>query len=103
MNKRTILTHGSIILAIFLLGFGPLLVSLLASAFANINGCDLHEGFPNPCIVLGLDWGETLYAMWTLGWLTLASLPVAIVILVVYLGAMLVRWIKGRAKEKAAS
>lgn len=101
MNKRTFLTHGSILLTIFLLGFGPLLVSLLARAFANINGCALHEGFANPCVVIGLDWGETLYAMGTLGWLTLASLPVAFVMLVGYVGAMLVRWFRGRGKKES--
>ena len=103
MNKRTVLTHGSILLAIFLLGFGPLVLALLASGFANIGGCTLHEGFANPCIVIGLDWGETLYAMGSLGWLTLVSLPVAFVILVFYLGALLVRWIRSRGNDRVVS
>lgn len=103
MKKRSVLIHGSVLLAIFLIGFGPLLISLAAGAFANINDCTLHEGFVNPCIVFGLDWGETLYTMGTLGWLSLASLPLAFVFLGLYLAFLLVRWLRGRKEKPAAS
>ena len=100
MKKRKFLIHGGILLAIFLIGFGPLLLALTAGAFASINGCTLHEGFVNPCVVMGIDFGETLYAMGVMGSITLASLPVAFVMLVIYLGVVLVLWLRGRKKKE---
>lgn len=57
----------------------PFLSPIIASSLAEAHGCRLHEGFPTPCIILGMDWGDTLYAMGVLGWLMLASLPFGVV------------------------
>lgn len=103
MKRRSFLIHGSIILAIILIGIGPLLVSLAASAFASINGCVLHEGYANPCVVFGADWGELLYTMGVMGWITLASLPVGVIMFSIYLGVVIVMWLKKRDSEKAAN
>lgn len=48
-----------------------------SSWFAKRHGCTLHEGFANPCIVDGTDWGETLYTAFVSGWFMLVTLPVA--------------------------
>ena len=92
MNKRIILTHGSILLFIGLVAFGPLLLALTAFGFAGINDCVLHEGYPNPCVVFGFDWGETLYAYSVSAWITLFTLPLGIFFLGIYMVAMMVRW-----------
>ena len=46
----------------------------LAGAIADLNGCELHEGYSQPCLVLGADIGEILHTMVVMGWLMLVSL-----------------------------
>ena len=62
-----------LILMIFI-GIAPLASVFLAGLIADLNGCSLHEGFVQPCIVLGADIGGLLYNMIALGWLMLISL-----------------------------
>ncbi|MBU4611189.1 hypothetical protein IMZ29_11790 [Achromobacter sp. GG226] len=57
-----------------LVGVAPLASVALAGFIAQVNGCGLHEGYPQPCIVLGADIGGVLYTMTALGWLMLISL-----------------------------
>jgi hypothetical protein len=56
----------------------PLVAILWSSWFAARHGCTLHEGFANPCIVNGRDWGEMLYSAFVSGWFMLLTLPVAL-------------------------
>ena len=58
-----------------LIGAAPVASVAIAGTLANRHGCTLHEGFPNPCIINGVDRGETLYAMAVAGWFMLVSLP----------------------------
>ncbi len=69
------LRHGLVLGIIALLSMGPLLLALLAGAFAQANGCTLHEGSVNPCVVGGRDYGETLYMLGVMGWFALITLP----------------------------
>lgn len=62
-----------LILMIFI-GIAPLASVFLAGLIADLNNCELHEGFVQPCVVLGLDIGGVLYNMVALGWLMLISL-----------------------------
>lgn len=77
--------HGLVLSIIALLSLSPLLLALLAGAFAQANGCTLHEGDVNPCVVGGRDYGETLYTMFVLGWFTLLTLPGGVLVAGVYL------------------
>jgi hypothetical protein len=61
----------------------PLLSVIWAEAFARRHGCTLHEGFTNPCVVNGHDWGDTLYTAFVAGWLMLLTLPVGAALLLV--------------------
>ncbi|WP_323783386.1 hypothetical protein [Thalassovita sp.] len=78
--------------------FSPGLGVLWSGWFADRHDCVLHEGFSNPCIVDGEDWGETLYSAFVLGWLMLATLPLAAVltlILIAMIGFDLIRkWVR---------
>ena len=98
MNKRALLIHGGIILAIILIGIGPLLITLGAGLFASINGCTLHEGFSNPCVVFGVDWGDRLYAWGVMGWMAIVTVPVAFLFFMIYVGVMAVRWFMRRSR-----
>jgi hypothetical protein len=67
------------------LALSPVFSVIIASMIASAYGCTLHEGFANPCIIGGQDWGETLYAMAVIGWLALATLPIAALMVVIWL------------------
>lgn len=58
-------------------GIAPMISVLLAGLIAELNGCSLHEGFIQPCIVFGTDIGGVLYTMGVMGWLMLASIFLA--------------------------
>lgn len=93
-----------LIYAILILGIliclSPLLMLAWASNFANRHGCELHEGFVNPCIVNGSDWGGTLYSMMVSGWLMMFTLPFAAMLFmtlcIVAFGSFLVRCFRKR-------
>ncbi len=67
---------GLLFSAIF--AVAPLIVTFMASAIANFNGCKLHEGYSNPCITLGIDIGELLYGMGISLWLAFVTVPLGI-------------------------
>lgn len=84
------------IFAVFamLASVSPLLAAFWASDFARRHGCDLHEGFTQPCVVNGEDWGETLYTAFVSGWLVLLTLPVLFVAMAVLLWLVVVDLIR---------
>ena len=60
--------------------------SIFATAMiAEANGCRVDEGSVHPCMVMGSDWGETLYTMGVLGWLMLVTVPFGLGALIVWL------------------
>lgn len=69
----------SILLVVCLL---PLFAMLSATSFADYHNCTLHEGFVNPCVVHGMDWGDLLYGAFVSMWLFLLTGPVAALLLV---------------------
>lgn len=73
MLRRIPIRIWGLILMI-LIGIAPLVSVVLAGLIAEINDCPLHEGFVQPCIVLGRDIGGLLYTMAVMGWLMLISL-----------------------------
>ena len=63
-----------LLILMVLIGIAPLASVALAGLIAELNGCGLHEGFAQPCIVAGVDIGGLLYTMTVMGWLMLVSL-----------------------------
>jgi hypothetical protein len=107
MKWWVILFHFGIVFLIILLAVSPMIPVAVAGTIAEINGCTLHEGFANPCVVNGRDLGETLYAMGMMGWLAIATLPLGLAALAVYLfgvvGYYFVRWIMRRRRSQAGA
>ena len=79
------LIHGLIIFLILLLAFSPFIGAMIAGTIADTYGCQLDEGSVHPCLVNGRDIGETLYAFGVLGWLGLATIPIGLAVLGIYL------------------
>jgi len=90
------------LLASLLIGLSPLVSVLLASLFAGLNGCRLHEGFPNPCVFLGIDFGEMLYSMAVAGWYIFFTVPIGIIGVVIslfmFIYFLFKKWISTKAK-----
>ncbi len=100
--------HGFVILYILLFAFAPVISVAIAGSIAQSNGCDLDEGSVHPCVVNGQDIGQTLYTLGVLGWLMLATIPLGLGALVVYIAVVVlfyvVRhfWRKNRAQNSPA-
>jgi hypothetical protein len=84
-RTKWIIIHTLVILFILLLGASPFISVMIAGAIAEANDCVLHEGFVNPCIINGEDWGQDLYTFFVLGWLALATIPLALMVAGIYL------------------
>ena len=70
----------------------PVALPLAAFAVAQVGGCELNEGSASACMVAGVDVGELLYSALVLGWLALATLPMAFGLALVWGAIELVSW-----------
>ena len=82
--KKRLRPHIIALIAILLLGASPFVPVTAAGLVATVNGCRLDEGSPSSCLVLGHDWGGLLYGMGALGWLGLATIPMACLLLLLW-------------------
>ncbi len=92
------LIYGGILFAI-----SPIISLLIAGTVANVLGCELHEGFTNPCVLAGADLGELLYFMSVAGWFALFTLPIGVGAAFIGLVIGLVRLIMARRLKGEAS
>lgn len=98
MNKW--LFVGGLVLIIFL-GALPLILAIGAGEVANLLGCRLDEGSIHPCDYHGRDIGGDLYTFFVLGWLGIATLPLAAIAVPVWiLIAIVVTFLRRRAAAK---
>jgi len=67
-----------LVVLLLVIGLAPVASMLLASALAHLGGCVVNEAFPQPCVMLGSDWGGTLNWLFTNGWLIFLTAPAAI-------------------------
>jgi hypothetical protein len=93
--------HVLILLVIVLFGAAPILSAVIAGSIASANGCELHEGFANPCVIAGRDYGQLLYNMGVMGWLALLTFPLAAFTVLSYLIALLVFYAVRRRKKSS--
>ena len=103
---RAILFHGLVFFAILIFSISPFISAMVAGTIADRYGCDLDEGSIHPCIVNGEDIGDTLYTLGVLGWLALATIPLGMIALAVYLIGVaifyLARWLLRRQRKTAS-
>lgn len=82
----------------------PVASPFVAVLVANLAGCALDEGSAHTCMIFGTDWAETLYFLFVVGWLGLATLPIAALALLliglVAIGNMIFRRLRRRQGEK---
>ena len=93
--------YGLALALILLVALAPLISVMIAGSIAETNGCTLHEGFVNPCMVNGTDMGETLYAMGVMGWFMLATIPLGAMALLAWLVILIIHLIVRRRRRAA--
>ena len=101
--KRMLLALGGIVFFSLL----PLLPALIASTIASAHGCQLDEGGTHPCIVMGSDWGGTLYTMFVMAWLGIVTMQIGALAFLIWLGTALYLiarylWRRGSSPEAGA-
>ena len=86
--------YGVVMALILVVALLPLISVIVAGSVAEANGCTLHEGFSNPCVVNGEDMGETLYVMGVMGWFMIATIPLGgMAILALFGWLFVVSWL----------
>ena len=88
-----------ILILVILVSLLPLGFALGAAWLAEAHGCDLHEGFVNPCVIAGADRGEALYTVFVSGWFALLTLPLGLGALVTLLLLLAVDLIRRRRRR----
>src|SRR5512147_697516 len=100
MKLTTLLIHAIVICLIILFALSPLLVALGAGTIAEANNCQLDEGSVYPCVMNGKDIGQILYELGVLGWLFLATLPLGLAALAIYLVAVVGYYLIKRVRQR---
>lgn len=67
----------------------PLAALYWSMTFAEKHGCIVHEGFVNPCVVNGRDYGELLYSAFASGWFMFFTIPAGCVALLVFIVSLI--------------
>ena len=70
------------LVAIVIFAFCPIVPMAFAVTLASVNGCKLHEGFTNPCVIAGSDWGSALYQMGISFWYLFITVPLGLALFV---------------------
>jgi hypothetical protein len=101
--KWWIVFHIAVITIILLVAFSPLFGVMYAGAVAQANGCTLDEGSVHPCIVNGVDQGDSLYTLGVMGWLMMVTIPVGVLLAGAYIVLVLVIFFIRRYLAKKGS
>lgn len=83
-----------------LFALGPIILLIIGMTIAEINSCDLHEGYANSCIVLGMEMGDFLYATGVIPWLSFFTIPIGAVFFIIGLVWLIVKAVKPAEKHK---
>src|SRR5215218_3887651 len=82
----------------------PIFPVSIAEMAAKDHGCTLNEGYVSPCIVDGKDIGPDIYTMGMMGWLFLATGPLGIGALFLWIIVVVIhRVVWGRARKREAA
>ncbi len=99
----TFFVNVLIIVCIILIGISPVLVAILSGTVAASFGCEVNEGRVNPCVIGGVDYGETFYTLGVAGWFFFFTIPVAVVLFAIYLLVVLIVLLVRFVRKRRAS
>ena len=94
-------TFALVCLSILVISALPLLLAMGASTVADWYGCTVNEGMSNPCIVGGVDYGDTFYTFFVLGWLGLVTIPLGLIAALVWTAIFAITRARARAVDRS--
>ena len=76
--KVTLKSKKRLVLSFYSLLFTLLPIGLVATSSygASLIGCEINESGASNCLILGIDLGNFLYAMFVSGWLGIITFPI---------------------------
>ena len=78
----------------------PLAAVIWSSTFAARHGCVLNEAGAHPCVVDGVDHGQTLAAAFISGWFMLLTIPAGLALLVLMIVFAVIDLVRARRSGK---
>ena|SRR6516164_9856975 len=63
----------------------PVINILISSVIASALGCRLDEGSVHPCLFVRMDLGDLLYFLFVSGWFAVLTIPVGVMLILVWL------------------
>ena len=83
----------------------PIVCVMIGMALANAAGAPLDEGSVHPTVIKGVDYGDTAYALFVMGWFGMFTLPTGIMALLAQAIIATTEWLISiwRKKRKAAA
>jgi TRAP-type C4-dicarboxylate transport system permease small subunit len=82
MRARTIFII--LLVLILLVAFGPALIAVVSQTIAEWLGCQVDLNRVIPCVINGKDYGQTFYDLGFLIWYSYLSLPIGLVLFVLW-------------------
>lgn len=80
----------------------PLASVLTAATVTDLYGCQFDEGSVHTCMIGGVDYGRELYMLGMMGWYMIATFPVMLGALALWLVVEVLRWFRLRKAESEA-
>ena len=87
---------------IVLFGALPFVGVVVASAVAGLSGCTLDTSGAHACVLFGHDIGGALHTMSVSGWFAKVTIPVAVMVLVVWGVVALILLLLHRRRQRRA-
>ena len=82
MRARTVFII--LLILILLIAFGPALIAVISQTIAEWLGCQVDLNRVIPCVINGKDYGQTFYDLGFLIWYSYLSLPIGLVLFVLW-------------------
>ena len=92
--------YALVFTVIVLFSLAPILSMLIASTIAQAHGCYVDEGSVHPCVIGGMDWGETFYTMTVLCWFMFFTLPIGAIAFFACLVLFFIHLVTWRQKRR---
>lgn len=103
MTAKTLIKHVLVLGIIIIVGAGPFLLALNAGLVAQVDGCTLHKGFVNLCVIWGADRGEMLYTMGMMVWYSFYIFPLASLAFMAWLVVLIIHLMRRALRKDPGS
>ncbi len=72
----------------------------IGMALANVAGAPLDEGSVHPTVINGVDYGDTAYTLFVLGWFGMVTIPTGLMALALHAIIATTEWLISLARKR---